>query len=92
MVVDIVAEELTPESLGYADKVYEHVIGEDKYTFVEGVKNPHSCTLLIKGPHDHTIAQVKEAIRDGLRAIKNTLDDGHVIPERALLRLACILT
>lgn len=73
-------EELTPESLGYADKVYEHVIGEDKFTFVEGVKNPHSCTLLIKGPHDHTIAQVKEAIRDGLRAIKNTLEDGCVLP------------
>ena len=73
-------EELTPEALGHADKVYEHVIGEDKYTFVEGVKNPHSCTLLIKGPHDHTIAQIKEAIRDGLRAIKNTLEDGCVIP------------
>jgi T-complex protein 1 subunit zeta len=73
-------EELTPEGLGYADKVYEHVIGEEKYTFVEGVKNPHSCTLLIKGPHDHTIAQIKEAIRDGLRAIKNTLEDECVIP------------
>ena len=42
--------------------------------------NPHSCTLLIKGPHDHTIAQIKDAIRDGLRAIKNTLEDGFVIP------------
>ena len=73
-------EELTPEALGYADKVYEHVLGEEKYTFVEGVKNPHSCTLLIKGPHDHTIAQIKDAIRDGLRAIKNTLEDGFVIP------------
>jgi len=44
------------------------------------VKNPNSCTLLIKGPHDHTIAQIKEAIRDGLRAIKNTLEDGSIIP------------
>jgi hypothetical protein len=38
--------------------VYEHVLGEDKYTFVEDVKHPHSCTILIKGPNDHTIAQV----------------------------------
>ena len=37
-----------PEALGYAGLVYEHVLGEEKYTFVEDVKNPHSCTILIK--------------------------------------------
>ena len=41
--------------------MYEHVLGEDKYTFVEDVKHPHSCTILIKGPNDHTIAQVRVA-------------------------------
>ena len=59
----------------YAGKVYEHVLGEEKYTFVEDVKNPHSCTILIKGPQDYTLAQIKDAIRDGLRAVKNTLED-----------------
>lgn len=44
---------------GHAGLVYEHVLGEDKYTFVEDVKHPHSCTILIKGPNDHTIAQVR---------------------------------
>ncbi len=52
-------EELTPDCLGHAGSVYEHVLGEDKYTFVEDVKNPLSCTILIKGPNDHTIAQVR---------------------------------
>ncbi|GFR52544.1 hypothetical protein Agub_g15119 [Astrephomene gubernaculifera] len=73
-------EELCPECLGYADEVYEHVLGEDKYTFVEGVRHPHSCTILIKGPSDHVIAQIKDAVRDGLRAVKNGIDDGAVIP------------
>ena len=45
--------------LGHAGLVYEHVLGEEKYTFVENVKNPHSCTILIKGPSDHTLAQVR---------------------------------
>lgn len=31
------------------------------------------------GPNDHTIAQIKDAVRDGLRAVKNTLEDGAVI-------------
>lgn len=40
--------------------MYEHVLGEEKYTFVEDVKHPHSCTILIKGPNDHTIAQARQ--------------------------------
>src|SRR6476469_1609873 len=51
-----------------------------RYTFVEGVQNPHSVTILIKGPSDHVIAQIKDAVRDGLRAVKNTIDDGAVVP------------
>ncbi|KAL1810104.1 hypothetical protein ACET3Z_027094 [Daucus carota] len=72
-------DELTPDCLGWAGLVYEHVLGEEKYTFVENVKNPHSCTILIKGPNDHTIAQIKDAVRDGLRAVKNTIEDESVV-------------
>ncbi|TQD78563.1 hypothetical protein C1H46_035887 [Malus baccata] len=72
-------DDLTPDCLGWAGLVYEHVLGEEKYTFVENVKNPHSCTILIKGPNDHTIAQIKDAVRDGLRAVKNTVEDEAVI-------------
>lgn len=53
--------------------------GEDKYTFVEECKSPQSVTVLMKGPSKHALAQMKDAIRDGLRAIKNTLDDGELL-------------
>ncbi|XP_057792452.1 T-complex protein 1 subunit zeta 1 [Salvia miltiorrhiza] len=72
-------DDLTPDCLGWAGSVKEHVLGEEKYTFVENVKNPHSCTILIKGPNDHTIAQIKDAVRDGLRAVKNTIEDEAVV-------------
>jgi len=72
--------ELTPDCLGYADQVYEYVLGEEKYTFIEGCKNPRSVTLLIRGPNKHTIVQIKDAIKDGMRAVKNTIDDRCVIP------------
>jgi T-complex protein 1 subunit zeta len=49
-------EDMREEDLGFADHVYEVILGEDKYTFVEGVKNPMSCTILCKGPNDYTIA------------------------------------
>jgi T-complex protein 1 subunit zeta len=73
-------DDLSADALGKCGLVYEHVLGEDKFTFVERAEKPTSCTLLIKGPTKHSIAQTKDAIRDGLRAVKNTLDDGCVIP------------
>jgi T-complex protein 1 subunit zeta len=72
-------DDLTEDCLGWAGLVYEHVLGEEKYTFVEHVRNPRSCTILIKGPNDHTIAQIKDAVRDGLRSVKNTIEDEAVV-------------
>ena len=81
-------DDLTAEDLGFAEHVYEQVLGEEKYTFIEGVTNPFSCTILIKGPNDYSIAQTKEAIRDGLRAVKNTIEDGCVIPGAGAFEIA----
>jgi T-complex protein 1 subunit zeta len=44
------------------------------------VKNPASVTILLKGPNQHTIAQLKDALRDGLRAVKHAIEDGLLVP------------
>ncbi|CCW61814.1 unnamed protein product [Phytomonas sp. EM1] len=72
-------DNLTPEVLGEAGLIQVHTLGDDTYTFVENAKKGKSCTLLIKGPNDHTIAQIKDAVRDGLRAVKNAYDSSAVI-------------
>jgi len=81
-------DDLSEKDLGYADSVYEYVLGEEKFTFVEGVKNPFSCTILIKGPNAHTIGQIRDAIRDGLRAVKNAIEDGFVLPGAGAFEIA----
>lgn len=73
-------DDITEECLGYAGLVYEHILGEEKYTFVEDCKNPLSVTILIKGPNKHTLTQIKDAVRDGLRAINNAIEDKAIIP------------
>ncbi|KAI9306213.1 T-complex protein 1 zeta subunit [Cunninghamella echinulata] len=72
-------DDLSPEVLGFAGSVYEQVLGEDKFTFVEEVKDPYSSTILIKGPNTHTLAQINDAVRDGLRAVKNAIEDKSVV-------------
>lgn len=82
-------DDLTPDILGWAGLVYEHTLGEEKYTFIEEVKAPKSVTLLMKGPNAHTIQQIQDALRDGLRAVKNALEDESLIPGAGAFEVAC---
>ncbi|GAA5864889.1 hypothetical protein JCM3774_004262 [Rhodotorula dairenensis] len=81
-------DDLTPDVLGHAGLVYEHTLGEEKFTFVEEVRDPKSVTLLVKGPNAHTISQISDAIRDGLRSVKNALEDGALIPGAGAFEVA----
>lgn len=81
-------DDLEPEVLGWAGKIHEETLGEEKYTFVEDVKLGRSCTLLIRGPNKHTIDQIKDAIRDGLRAVKNALEDKSLVPGAGSFEIA----
>lgn len=118
-------DDLSPEILGHAGLVYEHTLGEEKYTFVEEVKDPKSVTLLVKGewrclslplrqererllpchsstlivlcspsptslgPNAYTISQIQDAIRDGLRSVKNALEDESLVPGAGAFEVAC---
>nr|QBH73698.1 chaperonin [Aphelinus abdominalis] len=81
-------DDIEESQLGYAGLVYEHVLGETKYTFVEECKTPNSVTILLKGPNKYTLVQLKDAVYDGLRAVKNAIDDGAVIPGAGAFEVA----
>jgi hypothetical protein len=81
-------EDVAPECLGWAGKVYEQTLGDEKYTFVEDPKHPHSCTILLKGANDFTIAQLKDAVRDGMRAVVNAIEDAGAVPGAGAFELA----
>jgi len=84
-------EDMDAEQLGYAGKVSEVTLGEDKFTFVEECRHPKSCTVLLQGPNQHTIDQIKDAVRDGLRAVKNAVEDRAVVPGAGAFELAAAM-
>lgn len=53
------------------------------------MKEPKSVTLLIKGPNAHTITQIKDAVRDGLRSVHNMIVDKSVVPGGGAFQVAC---
>lgn len=81
-------DDLAEAALGYCDHVYEQVLGEDKFTFVEGVENPNSCTVLIKGQNPHTVAMVKDGLRDALRSVKNAIEENGLVAGAGAVEIA----
>lgn len=82
-------DDLSPSILGYAGSIVEKSIGEEKFTFVTETKNPKSCTILIKGAHNYIIQQTKDAVRDGLRAVSNSIKDQCLVPGAGAFYLSC---
>ena len=81
-------ENLAPGVLGFAGSVYEQTIGEERYTFIEEVKDPKSVTILSKATTKHSQVQIKEAVQDGLRAIRNAIEDGCLVPGAGAFEVA----
>ncbi|KAJ2076928.1 T-complex protein 1 subunit zeta [Coemansia sp. RSA 988] len=82
-------DDLSAQVLGRAGMVYEHVLGDNKYTFVEECAQPKSVTVLIKGPNGHILQQIQDAVRDGLRAVKNAIEDKALVPGAGAFQVAC---
>jgi len=81
-------ENLTPDCLGEAGLVYEYVLGEEKFTFVEELKDPSSCTVLVRGPNSFTVGLINESLRDGLRTVKNTIETAAIVPGAGAFEVA----
>ncbi|OMH82467.1 T-complex protein 1 subunit zeta [Zancudomyces culisetae] len=82
-------DDLTPDVLGYAGLVYEYTLGEEKFTFIEQCEAPKSVTVLIKAPNTYTLSQISDAVRDGLRAVKNAIEDRSLVPGAGSFFASC---
>ena len=83
-------EDLEPNMLGDAGQVRVVSFGDDqKYTFVEDCPAASSCTLLLQGPNNLTVNQIQDAVKDGLRSVKNAIEDKALVAGAGAMELAC---
>ena len=59
-------DDLTPDVLGRCEEMTEVTLGEEKFTFIEGCAEQKSCTIMVNGPNQHTIAQIKGGFSNAL--------------------------
>jgi chaperonin GroEL (HSP60 family) len=57
--------------LGYAARVYEKFVGDDKMVFVEGCKDPKSVTLLLRAGTKTSLDECHRSVLDALYVLRD---------------------
>jgi thermosome len=71
-------DEIKPKDLGFAGKVEERKIGEDKMTFITDCKEAKAVSILVKGGTEHVVDEIERGLHDALSVIAVALEDGKM--------------
>ncbi len=72
-------ESLLKSDLGFAEVVEERKIGDDKMTFIEGSKNPHSVAILIRGVDKRFIDEAERSLHDALCVVRDVVQAPKIV-------------
>ena len=72
-------DDITEKDLGYADLVQQKKIETDKWVFIEGCKNPHAVTILIRGGSQRVVDEVDRSIHDSLMVVKDVIETPSIV-------------
>lgn len=72
--------DLEEADLGEAGRVHERTIAGDKMTFVEGIEDGKSVSLLLRGGTEHVVDELERAIKDAIKVISVAIEDGAILP------------
>lgn len=72
-------DEIKSKDLGSAKLVEERKLGEDKWVFVEGCKDPKAVTILIRGGTEKTVDEAERSIHDALSVVRDVVIKPKVV-------------
>jgi len=72
-------EGLTNADLGQADLVEERKIEDDRWTFIEGCKNPKAVTILVRGGSQRVIDEAERSMHDATMVVKDVLEHPAIV-------------
>lgn len=73
-------DELSPDHLGAAGKVYSSKLGDDDYFYIEDCVSPLAVTILLRGSSKYATDEAERAVTDALSVVRNVIEDGKLIP------------
>jgi archaeal chaperonin len=72
-------EGLSKADIGQAALVEERKIEEDRWTFVEGCKNPKAVTIFIRGGTKRAVDEVERSMHDAIMVVKDVLENPAIV-------------
>jgi len=70
---------LSKADVGQAGLVEERKIEDDKWTFVEGCKNPKAVTVFIRGGSQRVVDEVERSMHDAIMVVKDVLENPAIV-------------
>jgi archaeal chaperonin len=71
--------DLKATDLGFAGKVEERKIGDDKMLFVEKCKDPHAVAILIRAGLERLVDEAERAMTDSLSVISDVIENNKIV-------------
>jgi len=72
-------DDISASDLGQAKLVEERKLGDDKWTFIEGCKNPRAVTILVRGGIDRIVDEAERSIHDALMVVKDVVEEPKIV-------------
>ncbi len=72
-------DNITKKHLGFAGKVYEKFVGDDKMVFVDGCKNPKSVTILLRANSKRLLDEYHRTVLDALAVLKDFFMNSSIV-------------
>ncbi len=71
--------EISAEDLGYAETVELRKIEDEEMTFIMGVKEPKTVSILVRGGTKHVADEVERSLVDAWSVVKVAIEDGMMV-------------
>jgi chaperonin GroEL (HSP60 family) len=71
-------DEISDNDLGYAEKVYEKSIGDDRMVFLDGCKTPESVTLLLRANSKRALDEYHRSVLSVIKVLRSFVTSPRV--------------
>jgi chaperonin GroEL (HSP60 family) len=73
-------DRINKDDIGYAAKVYERIVNDDKMVFVDGCTNPKSITLLLRATSKKILDEFHRTILDSIYVLRDFIMEPKIVP------------
>lgn len=71
---------INKDDIGYAAKVYERMVDDDKMVFVDGCTNPKSVTILLRATSKKILDEFHRTILDSIYVLRDFIMEPKIVP------------